>query len=1088
MIDVDYLRWPTVLCGPMLRRVEPGLVGVFVALRFRRRVTVTVFACAPDGTPGASVGSATAVTRRLGRRLHVTLVAVTGLQLSPGQLYAYDMRLDVEAPVDAEDSGTSAAGLAALGLLAGDAALGYIPGLLPTFRAPAEAANALEFIHASCRKMHGPGKDAMPHLDEVLKGLRTDEFKRPQMLFLTGDQIYADDVACPLLPVLTAVGHALLGWSEVETLEYPTGDVALDECLPGLRKYVAIAARLSSDAADCHLLGLGEFYAMYLMAWCDAVWPEALPDPVRLYPPSVVTGGAASAVLAPLDIPVTLVATAKGYLGDGSVWQTQANALLQVKAGLPAVRRALANVPTYMMMDDHEVTDDWNINRQWQLDVYGNAIGRRLVSNALFAFGAFQAWGNDPNGMFASGAAGAKLLEALEAIGQLDGSTYNESTPAVTAAQSLVRVGTQSFASGVNWDFSIERSGYRVLVLDTRTHRDDTRDGQAALMTPAEMQRQITAAAPTSKDAHIVLSPAPVIGHPFVERIVQATAGRHGFDAAVDLESWWSEQRPGPFEDLMDRFSALGRVVVLSGDVHYGFTATVRYWNDRPNKVTTACITQLVSSSLKNESDTTNFLGGARSQLQHAKLTAGETAVDIGELIALTSPLLLISVGPTLIDDLVKRPPLEEMLVPPAREDTLGWTSGPVTITRGDGSTKPEVGQPAVHRVATTPETATKPPDWKYRVGFSCDLKHDRGVAVPVPSARPPNETFIARNLRLALDWRMAKGHDGDRLIVGSNNFARVSLIGEPPHLAVQQEFWFRPDGQAMRPYTSHFVDMDPPIKTEVAPLDPTPAPAGLPNLSTWSEQMSSRPALALQDKVIQLNQATPGQWNFHRLESGWGPINLDFYAVRIDMMPRHLPGDPAGTDRPVGRAEFMQYLRRNLVVHDVIVNSLFSEFFPYAAADGVAWAGSPADALGALIHIAIPGISGVPGNSGTVMATASDDEGWMFSTLKTPLDGDHPVSGNRRFGIYLSDDGRTHYLFTMGTDRCTDRLIAQFPGAVEVVWLGADLLWKSFQARAVALVQSLGGIASVMPPFSKRYDWPLVMSAYYHPSSAWKS
>ena len=34
-------------------------------------------------------------------------------------------------------------------------------------------------------------------------------------------------------------------------------------------------------------------------------------------------------------------------------------------AGLPKVRRLLANVPTYMTFDDHEVTDDWNINGAW---------------------------------------------------------------------------------------------------------------------------------------------------------------------------------------------------------------------------------------------------------------------------------------------------------------------------------------------------------------------------------------------------------------------------------------------------------------------------------------------------------------------------------------------------------------------------------------------------------------------------------------------------------------------------------------------------------------------------------------------------
>ena len=31
---------------------------------------------------------------------------------------------------------------------------------------------------------------------------------------------------------------------------------------------------------------------------------------------------------------------------------------------LPKVRRLLANIPVYMIFDDHEVTDDWNLNRR----------------------------------------------------------------------------------------------------------------------------------------------------------------------------------------------------------------------------------------------------------------------------------------------------------------------------------------------------------------------------------------------------------------------------------------------------------------------------------------------------------------------------------------------------------------------------------------------------------------------------------------------------------------------------------------------------------------------------------------------------
>src|SRR5690606_17818565 len=43
---------------------------------------------------------------------------------------------------------------------------------------------------------------------------------------------------------------------------------------------------------------------------------------------------------------------------------------------LPAVSRVLANVPVYMIMDDHEVTDDWFITRRWNNQVLSKPFGR----------------------------------------------------------------------------------------------------------------------------------------------------------------------------------------------------------------------------------------------------------------------------------------------------------------------------------------------------------------------------------------------------------------------------------------------------------------------------------------------------------------------------------------------------------------------------------------------------------------------------------------------------------------------------------------------------------------------------------------
>lgn len=60
------------------------------------------------------------------------------------------------------------------------------------------------------------------------------------------------------------------------------------------------------------------------------------------------------------------------------------------------VRRLMANVPSYMIFDDHDVTDDWNGDETWRHRVEHSVTGKRVVANALAAYWAFQGWGNTP--------------------------------------------------------------------------------------------------------------------------------------------------------------------------------------------------------------------------------------------------------------------------------------------------------------------------------------------------------------------------------------------------------------------------------------------------------------------------------------------------------------------------------------------------------------------------------------------------------------------------------------------------------------------------------------------------------------------
>jgi len=75
-------------------------------------------------------------------------------------------------------------------------------------------------------------------------------------------------------------------------------------------------------------------------------------------------------------------------------YEDERKRLHEFRATLPQVRRALANIATYTICDDHDVTDDWFLDGAWCRNVLASPLGKRVVRNALLAYCLFQAWGN----------------------------------------------------------------------------------------------------------------------------------------------------------------------------------------------------------------------------------------------------------------------------------------------------------------------------------------------------------------------------------------------------------------------------------------------------------------------------------------------------------------------------------------------------------------------------------------------------------------------------------------------------------------------------------------------------------------------
>ncbi|HET9555641.1 MAG TPA: hypothetical protein VFS70_00775, partial [Actinomycetota bacterium] len=100
-------------------------------------------------------------------------------------------------------------------------------------------------------------------------------------------------------------------------------------------------AGFTGPVLDCHLMSLAEFYGMYLLIWSDALWPR---DPA----------GAAALPAAEevLDHPAWRDdAHRRSHRTALARTASTRTDVLEFARTLPRVRRALANIATYMIFD-----------------------------------------------------------------------------------------------------------------------------------------------------------------------------------------------------------------------------------------------------------------------------------------------------------------------------------------------------------------------------------------------------------------------------------------------------------------------------------------------------------------------------------------------------------------------------------------------------------------------------------------------------------------------------------------------------------------------------------------------------------------
>lgn len=474
-----------ILSGPIVRRVSPAEVSIWVALKLAAKIELKVWngmiSCGANGEIDESpVSSVSQDTLQIGKSLHLAVVRLSlpdDKLLTWGQIYAYNLTFTT-AENDSKD-------FKSLGLLdvidvkTGYTTLSYQADQLPSFALPADDIQNLKILYGSCRNNDNLFEDALSVADDIIKENLADVLKRPQQLFLTGDQIYADSVVGVLLQHLIVFGNEIL--NQKETL--PTTWQGLDAKnrwpadpihFPAFirRRLIDSEARLTSGDNANHLISFGEFASMYLAVWSDVNWPAdidgmknfeevfhaftAVPDnygaifrrnlydertgkvevfedtimqkslaflfnmPDKQILRALLSGkgtedqinqakSALNVFLGSVASPEEKLKTAEfiDYLKDWigpfypkrnkeneEIPDKSKDKLKILKQTLPNVRRALANISTFMIFDDHEITDDWNLNPAWRDRVFTSPLGKAIVRNGMMAYALFQDWGN----------------------------------------------------------------------------------------------------------------------------------------------------------------------------------------------------------------------------------------------------------------------------------------------------------------------------------------------------------------------------------------------------------------------------------------------------------------------------------------------------------------------------------------------------------------------------------------------------------------------------------------------------------------------------------------------------------------------
>lgn len=792
---------PLLLAGPIVRRTEYTSVTVWFVLKEQRNVTLEIFNTNSliEINPLMSGNQSSGVC--IGDHIYIYCVTASGITLNPGTNYYYDINFGNGNWLSE--------------LISGGLDLTFDGSQRPSFAIPPDNLDQVRLVHGSCRKPHGEGYDAMEGVHDMIQSAVTggsiNAIDRPHQLFMTGDQIYADDVADVMLFMIDDTARVLFNWDE----DYSPFTAA--ELAPGkrntnnrIRNDVGFTGMLPNKPvySKSHLLKFREYATMYLFAWSDALWPNIsdFPHFQNIYPGEIeydvydAPGGGMRSV------------PTYGY------FLSEVSFVKIFRETISKVRKALANVSTYMVFDDHEITDDWNLNWRWCKEVYSKHLGRRTVQNGLLAYALFQAWGNTP----------AQFNEAnkrflLDAATNWRGSQDSH----FAIIKSLLNIPTISPSapisdfphnSGISfhWHYNVQMNHYAIYCQDSRTWRGYPNGRSdiafAKLITQEGYNIQLPSSFP-NKDIYLIIAPCPVLGEPFIE---EQQKKKNTWEDRCDLDTEaWSLDQDG-FERLFSNLSSRlsintgsrsGRFCFLSGDVHYGLSSRCQIWgntflNDsHPNTQSEVVFAQLTASSFKNQ---TFGRTGVLAVFQNGTLTLHNG----GYPISITAAARNVNALPT---------PQQEFVWLIGNTTVVGkfrpgtpsglWDYGPVQnglLVRS----KSQLQNDHVESISLTP-------NWRYRTDWILGQNsgNPRRTSGPTALNGIPSRADYLRVSGNHRDYMSTWGNGKE--IVGVNNLGEIRFSFNGSQKSIRHIIWWRleprsgSDSLQIFPLTTYTIPMN---------------------------------------------------------------------------------------------------------------------------------------------------------------------------------------------------------------------------------------------------------------------------------------